>query len=74
MEVSREKGDGGRFVSVIVWSLSRDCADGTLLLGMSSLFPLLAEDVQSREGNTADGRHQQQPDEDLTKDRILRHH
>lgn len=74
MEVSRKAGDGGRLVPVIVWSLSRYCADSTLPLVMVSMFPLPAVDIQSCKGNTADWWHQQQPNEELTKDRILRQH
>lgn len=38
-----------------------------------AVFPLPAVHVQSGEGNAADGRHQQEPDEDLTEDGILHH-
>lgn len=60
--------------NITIWSLSRYCADCMLPLLMVSKFPLLAEDIQSCEGNTANGGHQKQPDEELAKDRIFCHH
>lgn len=56
----------------IVWSLRRHRAVSPLLLAMA-VFPLPAVHVQSGEGNAADGRHQQEPDEDLTEDGVLHH-
>lgn len=47
MEVSKKAGDDGRLVPVIVWSLSRYCADSTLPFMMVSRFSLLAVDIQS---------------------------
>lgn len=54
-------------------SLSRHRAH-KLRLPATSALPLPAEDVQSRERDAADGGHQQQPDEDLSEDGVLRHH
>lgn len=57
-----------------ICSLSRHRVDGERRLAAASVFPLPAVDVESRERDTADGRRQQEPDEDLSEDGILHHH
>lgn len=57
-----------------VWSLHWYRTHNRWTLFIGSIFPLPAEGIQSCEGNTADWRHQQQRDEDLTKDGVLRHY
>lgn len=57
-----------------VWSLHWHCAHSRWTLFIGSIFPLPAEGIQSCEGHTADWRHQQQHDEDLTKGGVLRHY